>query len=152
MAQLDADGGNSDEDSDEDSNEDQEITHSVPFKCIGAAHENNYQHHLEQAYLALQQNTSVKVQLRAEPLNPLDPNAIAIDLDYGTGWSHVGYIASELCKYLPLLWLLVILLMLVFQHIKYRVDFYKIGFYPKIWIKRLGEWEPEVVRKSKSVR
>ena len=38
------------------------------------------------------------------------------------------------------------------QHIKYRVDFYKIGFYPKIWIKRHGEWEPEVVRKSKSVR
>jgi hypothetical protein len=38
------------------------------------------------------------------------------------------------------------------QHIKYRVDFLKIGFYPKIWIKRHGEWEPEVVRKSRSVR
>ena len=32
---------------DNDSDEDQEITHSVPFKCIGAAHEKNYQHHLE---------------------------------------------------------------------------------------------------------
>ena len=31
------------------------------------------------------QNTSVKVHLRAEPLNPFDPIAIAIDLDYGTG-------------------------------------------------------------------
>jgi hypothetical protein len=29
-----------------------------------------------------------------------NPNEIAIDLDYGTGWTHVGYIASELCKYL----------------------------------------------------
>ena len=34
-----------DEDGDDDSDEDQEITHSVPFKCIGAAHEQNYQHH-----------------------------------------------------------------------------------------------------------
>ena len=44
---LDANGDN------DDSDEDQEITHSVPFKCIGAAHEKNYQHHLEQAYLLL---------------------------------------------------------------------------------------------------
>ncbi len=42
----------------------------------------------------------VKVHLRVEPLNQLDPSAIAIDLDYGTGSSHVGYIASELRKYL----------------------------------------------------
>ena len=34
------------------------------------------------------------------------------------------------------------------QHNKYRVDFFKVGFYPKIWIKRHGEWEPEVVSKS----
>ena len=38
------------------------------------------------------------------------------------------------------------------KHIKYRVDFFKVGFHQKIWIKRHGEWEPEVVRKSKSVR
>jgi hypothetical protein len=37
-----------DELSDEDeSDEEEEITHSVPFKCIGAAHEKNYGHHLE---------------------------------------------------------------------------------------------------------
>ena len=38
------------------------------------------------------------------------------------------------------------------QHIKYRVDFFKIGFYQKIFIKRCGEWETQVVRKSTSVR
>ncbi len=54
---------------DNDSDEDQEITHSVPFKCIGAAHEKNYQHHLERTgILTLEKNTSVKVHLRAEPL------------------------------------------------------------------------------------
>ena len=33
------------------------------------------------------------VRIRPEPLNPIDPSAIAIDVDYGTGWAHVGYIA-----------------------------------------------------------
>ena len=30
-------------------------------------------------------STSVRVHLWAEPLNPLDPSAIAIDLNYGAG-------------------------------------------------------------------
>ena len=39
--------------SDEDESDEDEITHAVPYKCIGAAHEKKYQHHLEQAYLTL---------------------------------------------------------------------------------------------------
>ena len=35
--------------SDEDESDENEITHAVPFKCISAAHEKNYKHHLEQA-------------------------------------------------------------------------------------------------------
>jgi hypothetical protein len=38
--------------SDEDESDKDEINHAVPFKCIGAAHEKNSQHHLEQTYLA----------------------------------------------------------------------------------------------------
>ena len=79
MGQLDAD-----EDGDDDSDEDQEITHSVPFKCIGAAHEQNYQQHLELAYLALKEKTSVKVHLRAEPFqHPLmDSICVLTDIFY----------------------------------------------------------------------
>jgi hypothetical protein len=33
--------------SNEDESDEEEIAHAVPFKCIGAAHEKNYQHHLE---------------------------------------------------------------------------------------------------------
>ncbi len=55
--------------------------------------------------------------LRAEPLNPLDPSAIGIDLDFGTGSSHVGYITSELCN--PLMATGDIIDVNV-QHIKYR--------------------------------
>ena len=69
--------------------------------AISAAHDKNYQHHLEQAYLALHgQDKPVNVRIRPEPLNPMDASAIAIDVDYGTGWTHIGYIASQLCEYL----------------------------------------------------
>lgn len=103
----------------EDDSEEEEITRAVPFKCIGAAHEKKYQCHLEQAYLALEQDISVKVRLRPEPLNPKDPSAIGIDLDYGAGWNHVGYIASELCKYLHPLITAGDILDIYVQHIKY---------------------------------
>ena len=123
--------------SDEDESDEDKITHAVPFKCIAAAHENNYQHHLEQACLALHgQDKPVNVRIRPEPLNPMDPSAIAIDVDYGTGWTHVCYIASELCKYLHPLIAAGDILEVYVQHIKYRVDFLKIGFYPKFFIKR----------------
>ena len=58
--------------------------------------------------------------LRAEPLNPLDPSAIGIDLDFGTGSSHVGYITSELCKYLLPLMATGDIIDVNVQHIKYR--------------------------------
>ena len=117
--------------SDEDESDENEITHAVPFKCIGAAHEKNYQHHLEQTYLALHgQDKPVNVRIWPEQLNPMDSSAI--DLDYGTGWTHVGYIASELCEYLDPLIAARDILEVYVQHIKYRVDFFKIGFYPKI--------------------
>jgi hypothetical protein len=67
--------------SDEDESDKDEIVLAVPFKCIGAAHEKNYQHHLEQAYLARHgQDKPVNVRMWPEKLNPMDPSAI--DLDY----------------------------------------------------------------------
>ena len=31
----------------------------------------------------------MNVRIRQKPLNPMDPSAIAIDVDYGTGWTYV---------------------------------------------------------------
>ena len=140
-----------DQSSDEDESDEDEITHTVPFKCIGVAHEKNYQYHLEQAYLALHEQDKPVNVIQPEPLNPMDPNAIAIDLDYGTGWACVSYIASELCKYLHPLIATGDILDVYVEHIKYRVDFFKIGFYPKICINQHGECQAQVVRKSMSV-
>ena len=50
-----------------------------------------------------EQRKPVKVALWPEASNPKDANAIVIDMDYETRWIHVGYIASDLCKYLLLL-------------------------------------------------
>ena len=69
---------------------------------------------LEQAYLALHW---------PEQLNSMDPSEI--DLDYGTGWTHVGYIASELCEYVHPLIAAGDILEVYVQHIKYRVEFFK---------------------------
>jgi hypothetical protein len=44
------------------------------------------------------------------------------------------YIASELCKYLNPLFAARDVVDVYVQHIKYRVDFFKIGFYPNIFI------------------
>ena len=74
-----------DQSSDEDESDENEITHTVPYKCIGAAYEKNYQYDLEQAYLALHEQDKPVNVMQPEPLNPMDPDAIAIDLDYGTG-------------------------------------------------------------------
>jgi hypothetical protein len=77
----------------EESDDELSDEEAVPFECIGAAHENHYERHFEKAYLTLhEQDKPVNVRIRPEPLNPRDPSAIAIDLDYGTGWPHVGYI------------------------------------------------------------
>ena len=49
---------------------------------------------------------------------------LPIDLDYGTVWTHVGYIASELCKYLHPLIAAGDVVDVYVQCIKYRVDFF----------------------------
>jgi hypothetical protein len=85
---------------------------------------------LEQAYLALHWPEHRQSRRLPEQLNSMDPSAI--DLDYGTGWTRVGYIASELCEYLHPLIAARYILEVYVQHIKYRVEFFKIGFYQKM--------------------
>jgi hypothetical protein len=50
---------------------------AVPFKCINAAHENHYQHHLKNAYLTLhEQDKPVNVRIRL--IESRVPSAIAL--------------------------------------------------------------------------
>ena len=46
----------------------QQITHTVPFKSISAAHQKNYQHPLEKAYVNLHEHDKpVNVRIWPEP-------------------------------------------------------------------------------------
>ena len=86
---------------DSDTDDDESVEHTLAFKCIGAAHEKPKQTFLEFAERKLHRELcQVKVKLRPEPENyEKDGNATAIDMDHGTGWFHVGYVASELTQY-----------------------------------------------------
>ena len=127
------------------------MQHKLGFKCIGAAHEKPRQAFLKVAERKLHKDKClVQVKLRPEPTNERDNNAIAIDMDFGTGWFHIGYIASELTKFLhPLLEKGKILDVSV-EHIYFRVFFAKIGYYPLISITRRGQWEKYVVHRCRS--
>ena len=125
----------------------------MPFKCIGTAHEKEYQESLEAAHLVLhEEKGDVAVRLRPEPTNINDSNAIAIDMNYGSGWKVVGYIARELCNHLNPSILADNIVNVYVELTVFRADFLKYGFYPKIMVTRRGEWEPIVVTRSKSVR
>jgi hypothetical protein len=75
----------------------------------------------------------VNVRIWPEQLNPMDPSAI--DLDYMEQDGHVfGYILLLNYASTDLHALVAAgdILEVYVQHIKYRVDFFKIGFYPKV--------------------
>ena len=79
----------------------------------------------------------------------MDPSEI--DLDYGTGWTHVGYIASEQCEYLHPLIAAGDILEIYVQHISIGLSFSN-RILSKNFIKRRGEWVTQVVNKNMSVR
>ena len=84
----------SNESSDVD-NSDDETTHTLAFKCIGAAHEKERQEFLKTASQKSKER-KLQIKLRPEPTNEKDKNAIAIDINHGSGFFHCGYIASSL--------------------------------------------------------
>ena len=137
----------SNESSDVD-NSDDETTHTLAFKCIGAAHEKERQEFLKTASQKSKER-KLQIKLRPEPTNEKDKNAIAIDINHGSGFFHCGYIASELTQYLhPLIAANKIDVSL--EHIQFRVSFARMGYYPKVLITRKGAWEMFVIYRCRS--
>ena len=85
------------------------------------------------------------MRLRPDPTNEKDGNTIAIDIDHGSGYVNVGYIASELTKYLHPLITTGKIVDVSVKHIIFRVHFARMGYSPKILIKRKGAWEKFVI-------
>ena len=138
----------SNESSDVD-NSDDETTHTLAFKCIGAAHEKERQEFLKTASQKSKER-KLQIKLRPEPTNQKDKNAIAIDINHGSGFFHCGYIASELTQYLHPLIAANKIVDVSLEHIQFRVSFARMGYYPKVLITRKGAWEKFVIYRCRS--
>jgi len=71
-----------------------EITHGVVFKYIGAHKEMDYQHTLVPASRNKNDGKTVSVNLKPEPDNPFDSNAVAFicQTDENAEWKRIGYV------------------------------------------------------------
>jgi hypothetical protein len=125
--------------------------HCLPFKVLGSAYDTSRQNALEEAYEYLYDyNRPVFVKLEAEPENKHDKNAIGVYVMTGDWYNNVGYIPSELTKYLhPLLGRKD--LDISIKRIRFCTTYLKIGFYLTIEITKNSPWPNEVVQASKKV-
>ena len=142
------DAGNADNSSDEDTSDDAEYT--VPFKVLGVAYKGR-QTHLKKAYESLEEEKEVMAKLQPEPDNDYDQNAIAVLINFGSGWNKVGYIAKELTRELhPLIDNDSIKVNVA--HILFRVNYLQVGYYITLNISKKGPWSNKVVKASKKAK
>lgn len=117
--------------------------HTLPFKVFGVAFKHR-QRHLEAALQKLENGEEVKVDIKPEPDNDYDSNALA-------GWYTVGYIAKELANEIhPLLKASNIKVEI--SHIRFRLTYLLIGYYLTVNITRKGQWSPKAISASKTVQ
>ncbi|XP_068710093.1 uncharacterized protein [Montipora foliosa] len=100
-----SDSDTSDNNVDCDEPNDIVTTHCLPFEVMGTCYSKAGQDSLQEAFQYLNEhNRPVYAKLQAEPENTNDKSAIAVYLMSSSDYEKVGYIASELTRYLhPLL-------------------------------------------------
>ena len=119
---------------------------------MGVAHNSRRQKHLENAFEKLyEENKEIMVKIRPDPANKFDGDAIAVELDYGTGWKLVGFLLKDLTQYVHPVLNSKRLLSVRIGHIRFQTQWQMPGFYVKIFIKCKGIWPKEVIRASKRV-
>ena len=126
------------------------MIHCLPFKVMGVTYNTQYQTHLEAAKAVGLDSVSARID--GEPGNANDSNAIAVAINYGTGWVKVGYIAKELTQFIHPLIAEGKIVRVDVKHIKFCIVYMRVGYYITITISRKGQWEQQVVRASKRVK
>ena len=131
---------------------DTDTQHTLPFKVLGTCHSTCRQDALEEAYSYLNEyNRPVFVKLEHEVDNAYDSNALAVFVQTDYEYKKVGYIASELTKYVhqhlhdPDFTVSV-------RHIRFCTNFWMVGYYITIELSKKGLWDKEVVKASKRVK
>lgn len=96
-------------------------------------------------------NRPIFAKIEAEPENVHDKHAIAVYVMSSSNFEKVGYIPSELTKYIH-----PILndpdLDISIHRIRFCTTFQKIGFYLTINITKKGLWDNAVIKASKNAK
>ena len=148
-----SDGGEDQEEesiSDEEDPETDQVNHCLPFKVMGVTYNSTYQKHLEAAKAVGVDSVIAKIE--GEPENEHDSNAIAVFIDYGSGWAKIGYIAKELTRFIHPLLKTHSVISIDVKHIKFCIVYSRVGYYITINVTRKGQWEEKVIRASKKVK
>lgn len=127
------------------------LTHTVTFKCIGCTKEFQYQEALCRASQLLISKSNVNCQLKPEPDNPVDSQAIAFECEVDESWKTIGYVVQEVLKDLHAAIQEKKIVSVSVSWIKYIIYWKDPGWYAGIDIKRIGEWST-VVTASQSSR
>ena len=127
-----------------------QVNHCLPFKVMGVTYNTEYQEHLEAAKAA--GITNVRANIKSEPENEYDSNAIAVFINYGFDWVKIGYIAKELTRFIHPLMGNGKIVSVDVKHIKFSLVYLRVGYYITINITRKGQWEEQVARASQKVK
>ena len=113
---------------------------------MGTCYSKERQYSLQEAFECLyEHNRPVYAKLQAEPENIHDKSAIAVYLMSLSDYEKVGYIASNLTRYLhPLL--KDPSLEVSVKNVRFCTTFLMIGFYVTINITKRGQWEKQVIK------
>ena len=97
-----------------------------------------------------EENGHVSACLVPEPQKEKESNAISVQINYGDGQHHIGYISKELTPFIHPLLSVNAVTKVEIGHIKFCVKCYRIDFCMKLLITRLGKWELYDVSNSAS--
>lgn len=127
----------------EEDEEDEPSLYTVRFKCMGTNKNQDHQDVLEMVNDLMMLGNEVKVDMFAEPTNPVDAKAIAFKclLDDGQ-WHRFGYVVKEALDDVHSALASGQITDIRFGWVKFRFDFKRsgAGFYAAVDITRKGPW------------
>ena len=143
---------NSEADDEDDELTDDVHTHTVVFKCIGAAKERRQQDVLSEASYKIGRGEVVEVRLRPEPNNPKDSRAIAFQCKVGANWERIGYVVREALNAVHSAIHAGSIVSVKFEWIRFITHWSRCapGWYCGVAVTKYGDWPSEVVCCSSS--
>ena len=123
-----------------------QVTHTVTFKCIGTTKEMQYQERLKQIAQLRSRGLEVPCQLKPEPDNPFDLNAIAFECQIDGMWQIIGYIVREALDDVHEVLAAKKVIKVALDWVNFQLQWRYVGWYAGVNISRSGQWSPTIIR------